>query len=166
MVIKRLAKSAAEGAEKAIAKGGSRALTLAEKAEAKKLALTPFDKKVGRETNPISKRLNINKYNETPPAPFKLTAEQKANNERLLKNINNKKNGGAVKKAQMGANLGKVKSQMEDFKKYDNAKKSPLSTGYMVPVGTRPSVKSPSKSNSPKSSMSTMKKGGTIKKKK
>ncbi len=167
MTIKKLVTNAVKKTPKKALTVGEK---LAQKVEAKKFALTPFDKKVGRETEAISKRLNINKYNETPPAPFKLSAEQKANNERLLKNINNKKNGGAVKKAQMGANLGKVKSQMEDFKKYDNIKKSPLSTGYMVPAdATKKRVpfkgrdaKLPKASSSP----GVLKKGGTIKKKK
>ncbi len=81
------------------------------------------------------------------------------------------KMGGKVKKAQMGANLGKVKYQMEDFKKYDDAKKSPLSTGYMVPTSSSSPKKGPSKGRNPKfpkesSSPGVLKKGGTIKKKK
>ncbi len=168
MTIKKLVTSAVKKTPKKALTMGEK---LAQKVEAKKLAmgLTKKEIKMGEDAVKSSK-LNINKYNETPPAPFKLTAEQKANNERILKNINNKKNGGAVKKAQMGANFSKMKSQMEDFKKYDNVKKSPLSTGYMVPAdATKKRVpfkgrdaKLPKASSSP----SVLKKGGTIKKKK
>jgi hypothetical protein len=95
-----LVKGLFKGAAKTAVKKTPKVLTLAEKVEAKKFALTPFDKKVGRETDAISKRLNINKYNETPPPAFKLTAEQKANNDRILKNANNNmKSGGMIKRA-------------------------------------------------------------------
>ena len=99
-LVKGLIKGALRGTEKAVAKKAPKMLTLAEKVEAKKFAQTPFDKKVERETSAISKRLNINKYNETPPPAFKLTAEQKANNDRILKNANNNmKSGGMIKRA-------------------------------------------------------------------
>ena len=99
-LVKGLIKSAIKGTEKAAVKKAPKVLTLAEKVEAQKFALTPFDKKVGRETDAILKRLNINKYNETPPPAFKLTAEQKANNDRILKNANSSmKSGGMIKRA-------------------------------------------------------------------
>ncbi len=165
MTIKKLVTSAVKKTPKKALTVGEK---LAQKVEAKKLAmgLTKKEIKMGEDAVKSSK-LNINKYNETPPPAFKLTAEQKANNERILKNINNKKNGGAVKKAQMGIKLTKPhKGEPSVRDMYDEAKKTPRSTGYMVPAGPRPSMKRPPKANNPKSSMSTMKKGGTIKKKK
>ena len=100
MVIKRLVNDVVKGAGKAAVKKAPKVLTLAEKVEAKKFALTPLEKKIGRDAEKTLKKLNINKYNETPPPAFKLTAEQKANNERILKNANNNmKSGGMIKRA-------------------------------------------------------------------
>ena len=64
----------------------------------------PFDRKVAKEIAPIRKEININKYNEASAKPVVLTAEQKANNARILKEIREgkRKNGGPVKKARTG----------------------------------------------------------------
>jgi hypothetical protein len=99
-LVKGLVKSAVKSTGKAVAKKAPKVLTLAEKVEAKKFALTPAEKKIGKDAEKTLKKLNINKYNETPPPAFKLTAEQKANNDRILKNANNTmKSGGMIKRA-------------------------------------------------------------------
>ena len=97
-LVKGLAKSAIKGTEKAAVKKSPKMLTLAEKVEAKKLSggLTKAEMKMGKDANKTLKELNINKYNETPASPVKLTAEQKANNARILKNM---KSGGMLKRA-------------------------------------------------------------------
>ena len=61
---------------------------------------TPFDRKVEKEIAPIRKEIDINKYNDASAKPVVLTAEQKANNARILKEIREgkRKNGGPVKK--------------------------------------------------------------------
>jgi hypothetical protein len=87
---------------KAVVKSGvkktPKVLTLAEKVEAKRLSggLTKAEMKMGKDANKTLKELNINKYNETSASPVKLTAEQKANNARILKNM---KSGGMLKRA-------------------------------------------------------------------
>jgi hypothetical protein len=80
-LVKGLFKGAIKGTGKAAAKTAPKVLTLAEKVEAKKFAQTPLEKKIGKDADKTLKKLNINKYNETPPPAFKLTAEQKANND-------------------------------------------------------------------------------------
>ena len=101
-LVKGLIKSAIKGTEKAVVKKAPKMLTLAEKVEAKKnmMGLTKKEIKMGEDAGKRLKELNINKYNETPPPAFKLTAEQKANNDRILKNANNNmKSGGMIKRA-------------------------------------------------------------------
>jgi hypothetical protein len=98
-LIKGLVKSAIRGTEKAAVKKAPKVLTLAEKVEAQNIS-GGLTKAQIRDDDKIMKRLNINKYNETPPPAFKLTAEQKANNDRILKNANNNmKAGGMIKRA-------------------------------------------------------------------
>lgn len=94
-------KGIVKGATKAAVKKAPRALTLAEKVEAKRLSggLTKAEMKLGKDAEKTLKKLNINKYNETPPPPFKLTEEQKANNAKILKNANNMRSGGMIKRA-------------------------------------------------------------------
>lgn len=99
-LIKGLVKGAIRGTEKAAVKKAPKILTLAEKVEAQKFAQTPAEKIIGKDADKFFKKLNINKYSETPPPAFKLTAEQKANNDRILKNANNNmKSGGMIKRA-------------------------------------------------------------------
>jgi len=86
------------------------AKTLAQKVEAQKLSggLTKAEMKIGKDANKTFKELNINKYNDAPPSPIKLTAEQKANNAKIL--AGNKKNGGPVKKMKNGGSLSGLKA--------------------------------------------------------
>lgn len=90
-----------KGIVKSAVKKAPRVLTLAEKAEAKRLSggLTKAEMKLGKDAEKTLKKLNINKYNETPPPAFKLTEEQKANNAKILKNANNMRSGGMIKRA-------------------------------------------------------------------
>jgi len=87
-----------KAAKTVIKKTPKKALTLAEKVEAKKLSggLTKAEQKIGKDADKTLKELDINKYNEASPSPVKLTPEQKAKNARIL--AGNRKNGGAVKK--------------------------------------------------------------------
>jgi hypothetical protein len=95
-----------KAAKTVIKKTPKKTLSLAEKVEAKKLSggLTKAEQKIGKDADKTLKELNINKYNESSSSPVKLTAEQKANNARILKEIREgkRKNGGAIKKAQNG----------------------------------------------------------------
>jgi hypothetical protein len=107
---------------------------------------TPFDRKVEKEIAPIRKEIDINKYNNASAKPVVLTAEQKANNARILKEIREgkRKNGGpvkkVVKKAKSGTSLG-MKSVKAGFDKNPGVTRADIITAAKGKAKSGGSVK-------------------------
>jgi len=147
-----------KAAKAVIKKTPKKTISLAEKVKANKLSggLTKAEQKIGKDADKGSSY-------DVPSKPVVLTAEQKANNARILKEIKEgkRKNGGKISKAQGGIRIPK---QLEQKGKPDARNSGLAIDTTSVPKGFKKLPGKPISSPDYKPSKRKYKTGGMISK--